>query len=857
MAASPGLARAASATRRAAEVAGGDFMTRYPVQVAIVGCALVVAGSAGSAGSAGTIPAAETAAVAPVVTTVQAAPEGDTAGVAHREMLNQYCVTCHNQRAQTAGLMLDTLDLSRVGEEGEIWEEAVRKLRGHMMPPPGARQPDAAAVESFVTWLESELDRAAEENPNPGHVALHRLNRTEYANAVREIFGIDIDPTGLLPVDDISDGFDNIASVLKVSPSFLDQYIMAAREVSAQAVGEPRPEAPFTTAIRGNIEEDLHRPGGLPLGTEGMLAEHYFPGDGEYEFSTGGGVRSILTLDGATIFDSDFDTTEVAPRVVSAPLPGGRGGSGGNGGRGGAPAQVVRVSVTEGYHLVGAASPEGAFTESDGALQAFGGGGGRGRGGGPSVEVTGPFNTTGEVLDTPVRQALFVCRPGEGSPDAEVLACAEDILGRVARKAFRRDVTDRDMVAPLAFFRDGRERGDFETGVQYGLMAILASPKFLYRAESMPEDLEADAIFPIDDLELASRLSFFLWSAPPDDELLDLAVASELGRADVLARQVRRMLADDRSKALVTNFAFHWLNLGGIDDIDPDPVLFPEYSGGLAGAFVTELEEFIHSIIREDRSVVDLLTADYTFLNEALASHYGVIDVRGSEFRRVTLEDENRWGLLGKGGVLMVTSYPNRTAPVLRGAWILERILGTPPAAPPPDVEAFPETQEGEAAKTVRERLEAHRANPSCNGCHGVMDPLGFALENFDAIGGWRTIDRYAGTDIDATGQLADGRPVASPADLRQALAGDAEQFVQTFTEKLLMYALGRTVEHFDMPVVRSIVRETADDDYRVSAIVMEIVESMPFRMKQVTDSGESAGAAALAGAGAVAMAGE
>ena len=759
----------------------------------------------------------------------------------HRRLLDSYCVTCHNQRAQTAGLMFDAVDLAEVGEDAEIWEEAIRKLRAGMMPPPGARQPESQAVNSLVAWLEDTLDDAARQNPDAGYVALHRLNRTEYANAVSDILGVEIDPAELLPVDDISDGFDNIANVLKVSPSFLDQYIMAARAVSAQAVGRPTPSEPYSVTLRGNVEGSPHVRGGLPLGTSGgMLAEHFFPADGEYEFRIGGaGSRAVMTLDGAAVFDSaDIDPDAPLPPPAVGPYGAGRAGRGGS-----PPVHVVRLNVSAGLHKVGVAPLASSFAASDRTLQAFvpGGGLGRGSGGVPDVEVTGPFNPTTPIQDTPLRQRLFTCRPSPDGDEAEQLACARDILARVARRAFRREIEERDLVAPLAFFRDGRAGGGFELGIQYGLMAVLSSPKFLYRAEPVPPDLSPGDMFPLGDIELASRLSFFLWSRNPDDELLDLAVARRLSDPDVLDRQVRRMLADPRSSALATNFGFQWLNVGGIADIDPDPVLFPNYNGSLQSAFVTELEMFIGSIVREDRSVVELLDADYTFLNERLASHYGIADIRGDGFRRVDLTDSNRWGLLGKGGILMVTSYPNRTAPVLRGAWILERLLGTPPPVPPPDVEAFPETQVGEQALTVRERLVAHRANPSCNSCHGVMDPLGFALENFDAIGGWRTMDRYARTGIDASGRLVDGTPVNGPSDLRRALTAEPERFVQAMTEKLLMYALGRSVEYYDMPVVRQIVRSAASEDYRMSSIVMGVVNSAPFRMKQVTTAEDAA----------------
>jgi mono/diheme cytochrome c family protein len=784
-------------------------------------------------------------AAAPAAFSEQGGAPGD-----RRALIDQYCVTCHNQRAQTAGLTLDTMDLANPAEEAEVWEEVVRKLRGGMMPPPNARQPEPEDIASLVAFLENELDSAAQAAPSPGRVALHRMNRTEYANAVREILGVEVDVTALLPVDDISDGFNNIANVLKVSPSFLDQYISAARVVTTEAVGNPAPNVSDVT-LRGpaGTDQNAHVPG-LPLGTRGgFVVEHSFPADGEYEFTipnmaAAGYVqgmeyyhRVIMTLDGLKVFESHVGGDEDLKYIDQVQAP--------------AVADVrsrferIRLPVTAGPHEIGVAFVARSLAESDDILHSFVPGGGVSRvprvGG---VQVRGPFDPTG-LDSTPSRAKVFVCRPEANAPESAELECAAEIFSNMARLAFRRPATERDLVAPLSFFREGRQRGGFDLGVQNGLMAIFSSPKFLYRTEAEPEGLAPGSSYSISELELASRLSFFLWSENPDDQLIDLAEDGRLREPAVLEGEVRRMLADPRSKALVDNFAFQWLNVGGIEDIDPDPVLFPDFDAGLQSAFLTELEMFIQSIVDEDRSVVDLLTADHTFVNERLALHYGIPNLRGNQFRRVLLDDPNRWGLLGKGGVLMVTSYPNRTAPVLRGAWILERILGTPPAAPPPDVEAFPENVEGEKALTVRERLVAHRANPTCNACHGVMDPLGFALESFDAIGSWRDVDRYAGTPIDASGRLVDGTPVEGPADLRLALAADPEQFVQTMTEKLLMYALGRNVEYFDMPVVRRIVREAAGSDYRISTIVMAIVNSAPFQMNQITEGESESGPAA------------
>ncbi|MCU1336006.1 MAG: hypothetical protein JWO19_1587 [Bryobacterales bacterium] len=731
-----------------------------------------------------------------------------------KALLDKYCVTCHNQRLKTANLTFDTMDLAHVSNDGAVWEKAVRKLRGGMMPPPGAPRPELTAVDSFVTWLETSLDQAAAANPNPGSVALHRLNRTEYANAMRELFGIDVDAAALLPADDMSDGFDNIANVLKVSPSFLDQYITAARAVTLQAIGKPAPAEAVRVTLRGNPAE----PGDLPLGTRGgTVAEYLFPADGEYEFRMAGG------------------------------------GGGGRGGRGAAPAadpeSVVvtlddvkistlgRVNVKAGVHKIAVSTPARSFIENESTLQAFvpggsgpaygGAGGGRG-GGPPAVTVNGPFNPAGNRVEAGSRQRIFVCHPPDASEEA---ACASRIFTNIAHRAFRRPVTDRDVAAPLAFFKQARAAGDFEKGIEGGLIAILASPKFLYRAEIPPQSVAAGAMYRISDLELASRLSFFLWSSLPDNELLTVAEQGKLKDPAVLEQQVKRMLAQPQAKSLVTNFAFQWLKLRDMASFEPDPIIYPSFDASLRRAFQREMELFVESVFHEDRSTLDLLKGDYTFVNERLALHYGIPNVRGDQFRRVTLADPNRWGLLGKGAILMVTSYPNRTAPVLRGAFILENIAGTPPSPPPPNVEAFKENKEGEKAKTVREIMEQHRASPSCNACHGVMDPLGFAFENYDSIGTWRNKDKYARTLIDSAGKLVDGTSVNGPADVRAALMKHPDQFVQTMTEKLLTYGLGRRLEYYDMPGVRKIVRDAARDDYRFSSVVMGIVKSAPFQM--------------------------
>jgi hypothetical protein len=729
---------------------------------------------------------------------------------AQRAMLDHYCVTCHNQKAKTAGVMFDTMDLAHVGKDAAVWEKAVRKLRGGMMPPIGMPRPDQATADSFLKFLETSLDQAALDAPNPGTVSLHRLNRAEYQNAVKDVFGVDVDAAALLPRDDISDGFDNIASVLKVSPSFLDQYISAAREVSRLALAHPPPTEPVRVELRGEPAD----PEGLPLGTSGgIVAKHLFPHDGDYMITIAG-PNPIFTVDGLPVT-----------------LNGGF------------------AHLKAGMHELGLTSPARSFAEPEGMLQSFVPGraypgygfapGGAGPGGrrapaGPGIEIIGPYHATGQPVEVENRARILVCKP---PTESEESSCAARILSEVARRAFRRPVTAQDLTAPMAFFKQGRtDSGSFEGGIRNGIIAILASPKFLYRAEPPPAGLAPGTNYRLSDLELASRLSFFLWSTVPDDELLRLAEQGKLKDPRVYEDQVRRMLASDRSRALVTNFASEWLRLRDIDTIDPDPFIYPNFDPSLRTAFRRELELFVDSIQREDRSVLDLLTANYTFVNERLALHYGIPNVRGEEFRRVTLPDSRRYGLLGKGAVLMVTSYANRTSVVLRGNYILENIVGTPPSPPPPNVPAFKENKEGEKPHTVRETMEMHRANPVCNGCHGIIDPLGFALENFDTVGAWRDKDRYTRTAIDASGKLVDGTAINGPDDLRKALLAHSDEFLETFTEKFLMYALGRSLSAYDMPTVRKIVHDAARSNYRFSSVVMGIVESTPFQMERTPE---------------------
>ena len=568
------------------------------------------------------------------------------------------------------------------------------------------------------------------------------------------------------------------------------------------------------------------------------MVEHLFPADGDYKLNIpnmaiAGYVRGmeykhtlIVTVDGVKVFQNTIGGEEDIKAIDQQQAP--------------AVAAInsrfldIPIKVTAGPHKVGATFVARTYAESDDVLHQLRPGAGEDRIAKiTSLEIQGPFNPTG-ISETPSRARVFVCRPKNQSDE---LPCAKTILSSLARKAYRRPLTAADLEAPLGFYGAARAMSDFDTAIRDALPTILASPKFLYRAERSPAGLAPGSVHAIGDVELASRLSYFLIGRSPDEELLAVAERGTLNTPAALETQVRRLLADARSESLISSFAFQWLKMRALDEIDPDPIIFPNFDDSLRAAFRQELDLFVGSILREDRGVLDLLTANHTFVNERLALHYGIPNIRGDRFRQVTLTDPNRWGLLGKGAVLLTTSYANRTAPVLRGAWILENLLGTPPSPPPPDVEAFQENKDGEKARSVREIMEQHRAKPSCNACHGVMDPLGFALENFDAIGEWRSEDRYAGTPIDASGRLVDGTAVSSPADLRVALTRRPEQFVQTLTERLMTYALGRTVEYYDMPTVRRIVRDAARDNYRFSSIVMGIVRSDPFRMRMVPEA--------------------
>ena len=757
--------------------------------------------------------------------------------VAHAALLKQYCVTCHNARLQSRGtvpLELETATLADVPAEAELWEKVIRKLRTGSMPPMGRPRPDAAVTDRFATWLENEIDRAAVAQPNPGRtVPLHRLNRTEYQNAIRDLLALEVDAATLVPADDQSYGFDNIAGVLKVSPTLLERYMSAAREISRLAVGaSTMTPSGETFRIVSDLSQYQHRDG-LPFGTRGGMSVSYnFPRDGEYDIK----LELLDLYAGAPIREPhQLEVSVDGERVTIfglAPRDAGDQGAAYNEG----PDELqVRVQVAAGPRVVTATFIKKTDALAESVRQPFA----RPHGEGDyllyqphlgTLTITGPFNATGfnETSETPARRRIFVCRP---TSQAEEAPCARQILSTLARRAYRRPVTGTDLEPLVGFYDEGRVSGGFEAGIERAVRALLVSPDFLFRVVSDPSGIEPATPYRLSDLELASRISFFLWSSSPDDELLELASHGRLQDPAVVEHQVRRMLADPRSEALAKNFAGQWLRLRNISGALPSDVLFPDFGESLREDFVRETELFFDGIMREDGSVTDLLTADHTFLNERLAKHYGIPGVYGGDFRRVTLGDANRRGLLGQGSILTVTSYPDRTSPVGRGKWVLENVLGTPPPPPPPNV---PELEPGSDSGNVlamRERMEQHRANPVCASCHRIMDPLGLALENFDAVGRWRA-HMPGGTAIDASGTMPDGTVFDGPADLRGLLVQRPEQFATVVTEKLLTYALGRGVEYYDVPAVRQITRGAAANDYGLASLVVGVVQSTPFQMR-------------------------
>ena len=767
-----------------------------------------------------------------------------TTPASQRAFLNQYCAYCHNDQLLRGNMTLTRLDLEHIDQTSELAEKAVRKLRVGLMPPPGMPRPNAEIVKAFAASLETAIDRAAAAHPNPGRPALHRLNRTEYANSVRDLVGVQVDVSALLPPDDMSHGFDNMADVLTVSPTLMEGYIRAAGRISREAVGEPEALPITSTYSIPRVASQNRHVDGTPFGTRGGLSVvHNFPADGDYVFkigyyytptgplfgvNQGKGQQLEIAVNGerVALIDVNPALTLAKDGVKTPPIP--------------IKAGEQRISASFLLKADGPIEDEFAMVEqtlvdvSAGAV--------------PGVttlphlhelSITGPTNVTG-VSDTPSRLKIFTCRPAAGSDE---IPCARRIISALARQAYRRPVTDRDIEDLLNFYQTGRNQGSFDSGIRTAIQAILASPEFVFRFERVAPTAAPGSNVRISDLELASRLSYFLWSSAPDDQLLTAASQGKLKDPAVLQQQVRRMLADARSDALSTKFADQWLHLQNLNDANPDLYLFPNFDKTLAQSMKRESELLFDNVMREDHSVLDLLTADYTFVDERLARHYGIPNVMGGRFRQVPVTDDNRKGLLGHAGILMLTSTAIRTSPVQRGKWVMEVLLGTPPPPPPPNVPALPENSEGRTGHiakplSVRERMEQHRADANCAGCHKLMDPIGFALENFDAVGVWRTND--SGLPIDAAGNMFDGAKLNGPASLRRAVLSHSDAFLGTFTENLLAYGLGRVIDYRDMPVVRAIDRDADKNNHRFSTYILGIVNSPPFQMRRTEEPGPS-----------------
>ncbi len=740
-------------------------------------------------------------------------------------LLAQYCVGCHSKQVKTAGIALEDINLNKTDENAPVLEKVLRKIRSGEMPPRGLPRPEPVVAGAFTASLEAALDQAAAMNPNPGRPAIHRLNRAEYSNAIRDLLAIDINPGSSLPPDDSGYGFDNIGDVLSVSPILLERYIALARKISRLAVGDP--------AILPSVEEysvpvqlsQVDRVSDeLPIGSRGGIAiRHAFPLDADYTFRVkirGFNNRAAdllqhldLRLDGARLKEFEIrgksgDADEESPVFeVRVPVKAG--------------VRTVGVDFLSEHAVQEGVLPPPPMKAAPPARNL------PGRIGVDGLLIGGPFQPTGSG-DTMARRRIFVCHPDDNKAEAP---CAQKIFTALARRAYRRPVTEADLKPLLSFYESGRRNGTFESGIEMGLRRMLVAPDFLFRVERDPAVAAPRSLYQLNDFELASRLSFFLWSSIPDDQLLDLADAGKLKDPAVFERQVRRMLADHRARALVTNFAGQWLYLRNLSRVQPDPDAFPEFDENLRQAFEHETELLLEAMVREDRSIVDLLNANFTYLNERLARHYQIPNVHGSNFRRVSLTDHDRFGLLGQGSILTVTSYPTRTSPVLRGKWILENLLGTPPPPPPANVPDLKDHADDGRALSLREQMEKHRADATCASCHGRLDPLGFALENYDGVGKRRTKD--VNGNIDASGSLPDGAKFQGPTGLRELLLSRRDQFVETVAGKLLTYALGRGLEYYDQPAVRAITREAAKDDYRISSVIVAITKSTPFQMRR------------------------
>jgi len=806
-------------------------MSKYAIALLAAGAlSLSLAGSAGTPSYVheGLTPGPVSAARVPSVLADE--PVAEVAN----EVVAQYCVRCHSERRQVGNLVLEGFDVAEAAERGPTIEKMIRKLRAGMMPPRGVRRPEPEVIAAMATELETAMDQLAAQAPNPGRRTFQRLNRAEYASAVKDLLGVDIDVSSFLPLDTKSANFDNIADVQMPSATVMEGYLRAAGQISRFALGDPDVEISSTIYRIPRVASQKDMVEGAPVGTRGGLSIlHNFPADGTYVFHimpyaavegevfgrTFGTEQIEVSIDGARValltidrWMSESEPTGLNIRTDSIYVTAGQ-------------KRVTVAFIRQFEGVVDDLIRPIDHTLADGQI---------GIGLGVTTQqhlqrltVLGPFGVTG-VSDTPARRAVFTCRPT--TPDEEV-PCAREIIARLATTAYRRPALDGDVDGLMPFYEQGAVDGGFEKGVRTALQAILASPHFIFRIERRPSEVGPDGVYAIDGLDLASRLSFFLWGAPPDEELLQAARAGSLADPAELDRQARRMLADPRSEALATRFAAQWLRLQDIEDIHPDALTFPYFDQTLADAMVRETELFFSHLVAEDRPVLDLLTADYTFVNERLARHYGITGVVGPYFERASYPTENRRGVLGQGSVLTLTSHPDRTSPVLRGKWVLEVLLGAPPPPPPPDIPAFEETAAAEEGRflTVRERMELHAENPACNSCHNVIDPLGLALENFDVTGAWRIRDE--GNPVDPIGTMYDGTELAGPIDLRNALLDLSDVVVSTFTENLMAYALGRRVEHYDMPTIRAINRAAAEDDHRVSAFILGVVNSPPFRM--------------------------
>jgi len=786
--------------------------------------------------------------------TARPTPQSTSADASYRGLVSSYCLSCHNNNSKAGNLELDAIAGQPIAEHWDVWEKVDRKLRARQMPPPGARRPDDAERAAAVNSLEAELDKLAAAAPNPGRTdTFRRLNRTEYRNAIRDLLALDFDAASVLPSDSASYGFDNI-TVGNLSPTLLESYVTAAEKISRLAVGGPSlSPGGATVRLRPDLTQENHIEG-LPIGTRGgALVSHTFPVDGEYEITIRLARDRNEHIEGLTeshqldllLDDGRLKTFTVEPAPKASPTDTRGSATGTNAADAAAPITPdnmdshlkVRVPVQAGPHTLGVtfeAKPSLLLETARQPYQAhfnyyrhpriqpavY------------EISIVGPYNATGPG-DTPSRQRIFSCHPPASASAQKEDGCAKQILSALMRRAYRRPINETDLKTPLDLYRTARTESGFESGIEMGLAAILSSPEFLFHIERDPGGVAVGAPYRISDLELASRLSFFIWSSVPDDELLDAGIRGDLGKPAVLEREVRRMLADPRSENLVNNFAEQWLHLRNLESISPDMRIFPDFDDNLRQAFRQETDLLLKSVIAEDRSVLDLLRANYTFLNERLAKHYGIPNVYGSRFRKVTFEANNaRGGLLRQGSILMVTSYPTRTSPVIRGKWVLDNLLGVPPPPPLPNVPALKDAKAGaKQPQSVRARLAEHRANPVCANCHRLMDPIGFALENYDAVGRWRTVD--ANTPVDASGTLFDGTSVQGVAGLQKGILDHPDLFVSTLSEKLLTFGLGRGVEYYDGPSIRKVVRDAAANDYRFSSLVIGIVNSTPFRMRK------------------------